>query len=175
LSRHVTVNNNDILTGLKTFLVPLVLGGITPAFLMDDTTLDPTVLRIRKSGGDIEIVNNLTNVVLRSLLSTEIPQSVGSVLDQGTSTNIALSDHTHQGVHSIKADGYSQLYGDLTLSFGDGFTFTQTGQTINLDADMSNTPAMDVGDIPSQVSVEGVAQSTQFRLQTSVTQRLYDQ
>jgi len=150
LSRHVTVNNNDILTGLKTFLVPLVLGGITPAFLMDDTTLDPTVLRIRKSGGDIEIVNNLTNVVLRSLLSTEIPQSVGSVLDQGTSTNIALSDHTHQGVHSIKADGYSQLYGDLTLSFGDGFTFTQTGQTINLDADMSNTPAMDVGDIPSQ-------------------------
>ncbi|OGC84957.1 hypothetical protein A3F55_03000 [Candidatus Adlerbacteria bacterium RIFCSPHIGHO2_12_FULL_53_18] len=32
-----------------------------------------------------------------------------------------------------------------------------------------------IGDIPSQVSAAGVVQSTQFRLQTSVTQRLYDQ
>src|SRR3989304_4789100 len=150
MSRHVTVNNNDILTGLKTFLVPIVLAGITPALIMDDTTLDTTVFRVRKLSGDIEIVDNLTNVVLRSLLGTETPQSVANTSDQGTSTKLALANHTHQGVRSVKADGFSDLYGDVALSFGTGLLFTQTGNTIGLDADLSNIGALDVGDIGSQ-------------------------
>src|SRR3972149_3374560 len=150
MSRHVTVNNNDILTGLKTFLVTIVLAGITPALIMDDTPLDTTVFRVRKLSGDIEIVDNLTNVVLRSLLGTETPQSVANTSDQGTSTKLALANHTHQGVRSVKADGFSDLYGDVALSFGTGLLFTQTGNTIGLDADLSNIGALDVGDIGSQ-------------------------
>ena len=132
--------------------MPPVLAGITPAFLMDDTGIDPTIFRVRKLNGDIEIVDNLTNVVLRSLLSTETPQSVSAITDQGIGTKLALSDHVHQGVHSVKADGYGVLYGDITFSFGDGLLFTQTANAINMDADLSNTPALDVGDASSQGS-----------------------
>ena len=50
-----------------------------------------------------------------------------SANSQGVATTFTRSDHTHQGLHSINANGGSQRYGDQTLQQGSGISIVDNG------------------------------------------------
>jgi hypothetical protein len=55
-------------------------------------------------------------------------QPVTSTTTDGTIDNFARTDHTHQGIHGLKANGVgTQRYGDLVLQQGTGVTITDNG------------------------------------------------
>jgi hypothetical protein len=55
-------------------------------------------------------------------------QPVAATTTNGTLDNYARTDHTHQGIHGVKANGVgTQRYGDLVLQQGTGVTITDNG------------------------------------------------
>lgn len=73
---------------------------------------------------------------------------VTSTTSNGTIDNYARTDHTHQGMHSIKANGTgTSRYGDLTLQQGTGVTITDNGiGTFTFDVALSVTTELQVSE-----------------------------
>jgi len=68
-------------------------------------------------------------------------QPVTSTTTDGTIDNYARTDHTHQGIHSLKANGLGTArYGDLVLAAGTDITITDNGSgTFTFDVAASIT------------------------------------
>ena len=67
-------------------------------------------------------------------LSDSTPEAVSVSGSPGTSSEVAVADHVHAGVHSIAVSGQSQLLGDVTVSAGQGIGLSQSGQGILITA-----------------------------------------
>lgn len=69
------------------------------------------------------------------LLANAAPDPIASSGATGSSTRVALQDHTHEGVHSIQIDGdVTQGKGDVVLKAGTGVTITWSSGKVLIDA-----------------------------------------
>lgn len=74
----------------------------------------------------------ITNILDRRVVFDNLDQfgvassNVSSTSNPGILNSFARSDHTHQGIHSIKANGGSQEVGDVTLANGNVLTVTDS-------------------------------------------------
>jgi hypothetical protein len=69
------------------------------------------------------------------LLANAAPGAIASSGATGSSTRVALQDHTHEGVHSIQIDGDpTQGKGDVVFKPGTGVTITWSGGKVQIDA-----------------------------------------
>ena len=125
---HITTDSDDQITGTKTFATAPVAGGTDPSLMFLDAILDPTILRIRKVSGDLEIVDELSSTILVKLLSVVDPESIDIINTTGTGDTYALVDHVHQGLHSLTVG--TPLYGDIIFKALGASIATQAAQDI---------------------------------------------
>ena len=74
-----------------------------------------------------DVVAASETVAGKVMLASSAPPPVASSSVKGSSTSVAKSDHTHEGVHSLFATGDSQITGDIQIDPGTGVTITRTG------------------------------------------------
>lgn len=87
------------------------------------------------------------------LLATATPQPVSPSGSVGTGPRVAMEDHAHQGVHSNKSFGGSEIYGDVVFKGTGGTSISQTGSEIDIDS-----PALS-SSTPSPIAATGSAGS----------------
>ncbi len=81
-----------------------------------------------------EIPDATQSVKGQVLLGTATPMPVMATPSVGSGPRVAMEDHAHQGVHSVKSFGGSQLFSDVVFKGTNGTTITQTGQEIDIDS-----------------------------------------
>jgi hypothetical protein len=95
--------------------------------LFGDVTLSGTGgTALTQAGQDIQIDS--------PALASAVAASVGSANAVGVGTTSARADHVHQGVHSVKKQGDTALYGDVEFVAGSNVSLTQTGNVITIAA-----------------------------------------
>ena len=153
-NRHITLNTNDTITGIKTFTQPITLGGSLPSVKFDATVSDPTVLTLRKNTGQLEIYDEVATTTLRSLLDLGLSQDINISNTIGSAITYALSDHAHQGIHSFTLIGQPELHGDVVLSSSGSVVATQSGNDINIDTKLSTSTPTEIsnGSLPGTSS-----------------------
>ncbi len=79
-------------------------------------------------------------------LSTATPSAIASTGSAGSATTTSKSDHTHEGVHAVKASGNPDITGDVTIGVSGGAGISQAGSTITISAPaLASTAPADVG------------------------------
>jgi len=139
---HITTDSDDQITGTKTFATAPVAGGTDPSLMFLDAILDPTILRIRKVSGDLEIVDELSSTILVKLLSVVDPESIDIINTTGTGDTYALVDHVHQGLHSLTVG--TPLYGDIIFKALGASIATQAAQDILISLGYGVGSAIDI-------------------------------
>lgn len=81
------------------------------------------------------------NVLFYADEYTSTPSPIASAGSAGSSLQVAKGDHTHAGVHSIAASGYTAVLGDATLKAGTGMTISATGNIIEFISSPGTTIA----------------------------------
>lgn len=103
------------------------LGGSAPVF--------SEFANIPSDNATADVITATQTLQGKVLLSSAAPPAIASSGALGTvNATVALSDHTHEGLHSISATGEPQLVGDVTLSAAGGTTLTQSGQDIEIES-----------------------------------------
>lgn len=99
----------------------------------------------------VDVITATTSLQGKVSLSSSAPGAIASSGSAGTANAIvANANHTHEGVHSVKASGYSQLLGDVEIAGSGGATVTQATSIITVDAPaLSSTAPADVGSASS--------------------------
>lgn len=103
------------------------LGGSAPVF--------SEFANIPSDNATADVITATQALQGKVLLSSSAPPAIASTGALGTvNATVALSDHTHEGLHSVSATGEPQLVGDVTLSASGGTTLTQSGQDIEISS-----------------------------------------
>ena len=149
-NRHITLNTNDTITGIKTFNQPIILGGSLPGIKFMATPSDSSVILLQKNSGNIELYDNIGASVLRSLLAPGTSQNIALANNIGSGIAYVLSDHTHQGLHSFSLTGQPELHGDIVLSSTNAVVATQSGSDITIDTKLSSSMPTEIatGSLP---------------------------
>lgn len=69
------------------------------------------------------------------------PVNIGTANSTGSTKNIALADHVHQGVHSLALNSTptSQFYGDITVANGNGIGLGFNGNVLTISNTATGT------------------------------------
>lgn len=95
---------------------------------IQEATLQLDMQSLRISGlGDPTAANDATKTD-----NTTSPANPAAAASAGASLKAAPADHVHQGVHSVRADGNANLYGDVQLVSGSGVALSQSGNQITV-------------------------------------------
>lgn len=99
----------------------------------------------------IDVITATTSLQGKVSLASSAPGAIASSGSAGTANAVtANADHTHEGVHSVKASGYSQILGDVEIAGSGGATVTQASSIITVAAPaLSSTAPADVGSAAS--------------------------
>jgi hypothetical protein len=116
------------------------------------TPVYSTLAFIPSDNATQDVLIATTSIKGRVQLSTA-STAVAATTSAGTANaTVANADHTHQGVHSIKKFGDSELYGDVDLEGGTGITITRTGNKLTFDGASSLTPEQETpAEIPDGI------------------------
>jgi hypothetical protein len=74
------------------------------------------------------------NILYSVDFSDTTPADVTATPSAGVSLEAARGDHSHEGVHSIAASGFSPSLGDVTLIAGTGMAISATGNNIEFQS-----------------------------------------
>lgn len=99
-----------------------------PNFIYSDWIFAPS------DNATADILDATESVYGKVIFENVAPPAIASAGDKGgSSVKVAYGDHTHEGVHSVKAFGEADILGDVTLKAGTGIALTQTGNQIQID------------------------------------------
>ena len=131
--------NLDVVTGSvdHNSLANLTVGDAHPQYFRTDGTRNMTG-NINMNTNSITNVNLINSIDIAAHASRHAPNgadplptgtavSIGTANSQGTATTFVRSDHVHQGIHSISANGGTQRFGDQTFQQGFGINITDNG------------------------------------------------
>lgn len=80
-----------------------------------------------------DVIDATELVYGKVIYSNAAPPAIASAGAKGGSIQkVAYGDHTHEGVHAVKAFGQSDIYGDVTFKAGAGISLNQTGSQIEI-------------------------------------------
>lgn len=94
-----------------------------------------------------DVIQATTTLQGKVSLASSAPGAIASTGSAGTGNAVvANANHTHEGLHSVMASGYSQLLGDAIIAGSNGAVVTQASQTITISAPaLTSSAPSDVG------------------------------